>query len=62
MERMCEDCPPVRRVVEGKEEGEALAWRWDWGVVKAEKDVTAERGVPSKSERGVLRVDIPGTS
>jgi hypothetical protein len=61
MERMCEDWPPERRVVEGKAEGEALAGRWDWGVVKAEREVIAERGVPSAAERGVSRVDIPGT-
>jgi hypothetical protein len=62
MERMCEDWPPERRVVEGKGGGEAFAGRWDWGVVKAEREVVAERGVPSAAERGVSRVDIPRTS
>jgi hypothetical protein len=49
-------------VVEGKGAGEAFAGRWDWGVVKAEREVVAERGVPSAAERGVSRVDIPRTS
>ena len=45
-------------MVEGKGEGETLAGRWDLGVVKAERGVMADKGVPSMAETGVSRADI----